>query len=153
MKAESVKICNSGLFYFIFVFSIQLTINILYNLLPMTRFKRRTSGVEHNRFTNWATTSALRYVISFLKVKYEFCRLRIRKSFFKWAIPGLFSFSFVFSIQLTVGKQLNVWYKSLPMTGFEPRTYGVRSDCSTNWATTIIRKSFNLNFVPFCRPH
>ena len=30
------------------------------------------------------------------------------------------------------------WYflKSLPMTGFEPRTSGIGSDWSTNWATT-----------------
>ena len=27
-------------------------------------------------------------------------------------------------------------YKSLPMTGLELRTYGVRRDCSTNWDTT-----------------
>ena len=46
----------------------------------------------------------------------------------KWAIPGLFFFIFVFSIQLTV----NVRYKFLPMTGFEPRTSGIGSDCSTN---------------------
>ena len=52
--------------------------------------------------------------------------------FFKWAIPGLFFFIFVFSIQLTV----NVRYKFLPMTGFEPRTSGIGSDRSTNWATT-----------------
>ena len=32
-----------------------------------------------------------------------------------WAIPGLFFFIFVFSIQLTV----NVQYKCLPVTGFE----------------------------------
>ena len=52
-------------------------------------------------------------------------------SFFfkKWAIPGLFFFIFVFSIQLTV----SVLYKSLPMTGFELRTYGVGSNRSTNW--------------------
>ena len=35
-------------------------------------------------------------------------------------------------------QQINIWYKSLPMTGFEPRTSGVGSDCSTNWATTIV---------------
>ena len=52
--------------------------------------------------------------------------------FKKWAIPGLFFFIFVFSIQLTV----NVEYKFLPMTGFEPQTSGIGSDRSTNWATT-----------------
>ena len=49
-------------------------------------------------------------------------------SFFKWAIPGLFFFIFVFSIQLTV----NVQYKFLLMTRFEPRTSGIGSYCSTN---------------------
>ena len=52
----------------------------------------------------------------------------------KWAIPGLFFClfsSFQYSCQYT-----NVPYKSLPMTGFKPRTSGVGSDRSTNWATT-----------------
>ena len=34
-------------------------------------------------------------------------------------------------------KQINVRYKSLPMTGFEPRISGIRSDCPTNWATPL----------------
>ena len=42
------------------------------------------------------------------------------------------SLIFVFSIQLTV----NVQYKFLPMTGFEPRSSEIGSDHSTNWATT-----------------
>ena len=52
--------------------------------------------------------------------------------FKKWAIPGLFFFIFVFSIQLTVN---NVQYKCLPMIGFEPLTSGFGNDRSTNWAT------------------
>ena len=48
-------------------------------------------------------------------------------------IPGLFFFIFVFSIQLTVNI---VQFKFLSMTGFEPRTSGIRSDRSTNCATT-----------------
>ena len=32
-----------------------------------------------------------------------------------------------------------VQYKILPMNGFEPRTSGVGSNCSTNWATTTAR--------------
>ena len=32
-------------------------------------------------------------------------------------------------------KQINVRYKSVPMTGFEPWTSGIVSDRSTNWAT------------------
>ena len=53
--------------------------------------------------------------------------------FKKWAISGLFFFIFVFSIQLTV----NVQYKCLAIAGFEPRTSGIGSDCSTNWATPL----------------
>ena len=48
--------------------------------------------------------------------------------FKKWAIPGLFFFIFVFSKQLTE----NVQYKISPMTGFELRTSGIGSNCSTN---------------------
>ena len=48
--------------------------------------------------------------------------------FFKWAIPGLFFFIYVFSIQLTE----NVQYKFLPMTGFQLRTSGIGSNHSTN---------------------
>ena len=32
----------------------------------------------------------------------------------------------------------------LPMTGFEPRTSGNGSDCSTNWATPLPKVLFNL---------
>ena len=48
------------------------------------------------------------------------------------AISVLFFYIFVFSIQLTV----NVQYKMLPMTGFKQWTFGIRSDCSTNYVTT-----------------
>ena len=51
--------------------------------------------------------------------------------------PATFSFSFVFSIQLTVYK---VQYKSLPMTEFEPLTSGIGSNRCTNWATTTALK-------------
>ena len=60
------------------------------------------------------------------------------------AIPGLFFFISVFSIQFTIGKQLNDRYKSLPMIGYEPRTSVIESDRSTNWATTIA--SFFVSF-------
>ena len=49
-------------------------------------------------------------------------------------IPASFFLFFVFSIQLTV----NVQYKILPMTGFEPRISGIESDRSINWATTTV---------------
>ena len=44
-----------GLFFFIFVFSVQLRIKSL----PMTGFNSQTSGVGSNRSNNWATTTAL----------------------------------------------------------------------------------------------
>ena len=47
---------------------------------------------------------------------------------FKWAIPGLFFFIFVFSIQFKV----NVQYIFLLMTGFELWVSGFGSDRSTN---------------------
>ena len=58
----------------------------------------------------------------------EWSSTQVEHLIFKWAIPGLFFFIFVFSIQLTV----NVQYKILPMTGFEPQTTGIGSNCSTN---------------------
>ena len=50
----------------------------------------------------------------------------------------LFLYFRLFNTQLTVA---NVQYinKFLPMTGFEPQTFCIRSDCSTNWATTTAR--------------
>ena len=56
------------------------------------------------------------------------CKIYALPFFKKWAIPGLFFFIFVFSIQLTV----NVQYKLLPMTRFKPQTSGIGSDISTN---------------------
>ena len=52
----------------------------------------------------------------------------------KWAIPDLFFFIFVFSIQLKV----NVQSKLLPMTGFELQNSEIGGYRSTNWATTTI---------------
>ena len=56
-------------------------------------------------------------------------------SFFKkWAIRGLFFlFSLFLSFQYTVdSKQMFNINKFLPMTGFEPRTSDIGSNCSTN---------------------
>ena len=61
-----------------------------------------------------------------------FCCFSVVLNFLQWAIPGLFFSILVFSIQLTV----NVECTFLPMTGYEPRTFGIGSDCSTNRATT-----------------
>ena len=55
---------------------------------------------------------------------------------FKWAIPGFFFFIFVFSIQLTVNKCSK---QIFPMTWFEPRTSGVETNCSTNWARITVQ--------------
>ena len=50
----------AGLFFLIFVCSLQLTVkNVLYISLPMTRFEPWTSGVGSDSSTNWATTTAL----------------------------------------------------------------------------------------------
>ena len=51
-------------------------------------------------------------------------------------MPGLF-FSLFSSFQYTVDRiQMFKINKFLPMTGFEPRTSGIGSNRSTNWATT-----------------
>ena len=43
--------------------------------------------------------------------------------------------------------QVNVRYKSLPMTGFEPRTSSLGSDRSCNWVTTTAQHEL-FTFVP-----
>ena len=59
-----------------------------------------------------------------------FCPL---DNFFKnGPFSASFSLFFVFSMQLAV----NVQYKFLPMSGFKLWTSGIKSDRSTNWATT-----------------
>ena len=50
----------------------------------------------------------------------------------KWAIPGLFYFNSSFQYTVDSNQMFNNF---LPMTGFEPRTSGIGSDRSTNWAT------------------
>ena len=57
---------SHGLFFFIFIFSIQLTISVQYKFLPVTWFEPRTSGIGSDRSTNWATTTAIiLYVMNF----------------------------------------------------------------------------------------
>ena len=51
---------------FIFVFSIQLTVNIQYIFLPMTGFERQTSGIGSDHSTNWATTTALQQLFTLI---------------------------------------------------------------------------------------
>ena len=45
--------------FFIFVFSIQLILNVQYKFLPMTGFELRTSAVRGECSTTWATTTTL----------------------------------------------------------------------------------------------
>ena len=49
----------TGLFFFIFVFSIKLTVYVQYKFLPMTGFQPWTSGIGSDRSTNCDTTTAL----------------------------------------------------------------------------------------------
>ena len=82
----------------------------------MTGFEPRISDVGSNRSANWATTTAqfsTSFMSLFLYLYPSILQLKIPFSshflngifcsiFFNWAIPGLFFFIFVFSIQLTV---------------------------------------------------
>ena len=58
IQAHFFKWAVPGFFFFIFVFSIQLTINVQYKFFLMTGFEPRTSGIGSDRFTDWATTTA-----------------------------------------------------------------------------------------------
>ena len=51
------KWANPGHFFFIFVFSIQLTVSVQCKFLPMTGFDLQTYGVGSARSTNWASTT------------------------------------------------------------------------------------------------
>ena len=86
----------------------------------MTGFEPGSSGVKSNHHTaDCATTAAL--VV-------QNCFFLIR--------PFPASFSLFSSFQYTVDSiQMFNINKFLPMTGFEPRTSGIGSDRSTNWAT------------------
>ena len=59
-------------------------------------------------------------------------RQEVLAYFFKWAIPGLFFFIFVFSIVASKYVQCKI----LPMTILELRTSSFGSDHTANWATT-----------------
>ena len=68
---------------------------------------------------------------AFINLKYGITS----RTFLKMGHPGLFSI--YFRLFNTVdSKQINVRYKSLPMTGFVWQTSGVQSNRCTNWATT-----------------
>ena len=60
----------------------------------------------------------------------------------KWAMPGLFLL-YLHVFNKADGESMN---DISPMAGFEPRTSGAWSDCSTNWATTTALLLY------FCQP-
>ena len=95
-----------------------------------------THKIENFVAKIWATISKIglifRQTTGHTAYKHKKWRGNYNQNYFKWAISGLFFFIFVFSIQLRV----NVQFKFLLMTGFEPQTSGFGNDCSTNWATT-----------------
>ena len=49
-------------------------------------------------------------------------------------------------------KQINVRFKSLLVYGFEPRTSGIRSDRTTNWATTTAHLLLPIGLIYLGRP-
>ena len=66
------------------------------------------------------------------------CHKKLNKSI-KYFFNGQ---SDLFSLFLTFqfsSQETNVLHKSLPMTGFKPRTSGVKSNHSINWATTTVQ--------------
>ena len=64
-------------------------------------------------------------------------------NFFKnWPFTASFFFIFVFSMQLTVNNVQDKFCR------FEPKTSGVGSDLSTNWATTTAQCAINLILKP-----
>ena len=67
-----IKWAIFGLFFFIFVFSIQLTLNVQYRFLPIHGFVLQTSGIRRDRFTNWATTTAI-WLVDFSLPVILFC--------------------------------------------------------------------------------
>ena len=59
------KIVFPGIFFFIFIFSLQLTVNVQNKFLLMTGFEPLTSGIGSDHSTNWATTTAHTCVFKF----------------------------------------------------------------------------------------
>ena len=58
MPIELFEWANPGLFFSIYVFSMQLTLNVQYKFLTMTGFEQKTSRSRSDRSNNWATTTA-----------------------------------------------------------------------------------------------
>ena len=75
-------------------------------------------------------------------------RWRYKVFFFKKIVPFLASFSLFSSFQYTDDSiQMFNINKFLPMTWFEPRTSGIGSDHSTNWATTNSQRATVFNDI------
>ena len=74
--------------------------------------------------------------------------LRIDR-FKKSALSGRPLFS-LFCLLNSVENTVRRWWITLPVTGFEPQISGVRSDRSTNCATSIARgwPNFRINYSP-----
>ena len=134
-------------------------------IYKMTKIELKCSNKHIVNFSLWAvvvsllafnsnshSSNLLKFKVLFNKIVWNFLDFKKTKTFwykdwkwplkrnidfwsfrvFKCAILGHFSFIFVFST--AIGKCVN--YKILPMTGFKPQTYGIRSD---HWATTVWR--------------
>ena len=57
-----------------------------------------------------------------------------QQMFLNRAIHELFFLYFQYSLTVK-----NVLHNNSPMTGLKPRTFGVRRNCTANWATTITK--------------
>ena len=72
--------------------------------------------------------------------------LEVKKYFFKWAIPGLFSLFLPF-LKTVYSECVQ---KELLMTGFEPWSSGIESDCAVNCNTTTsqVKKCYYIKIMP-----
>ena len=94
------------------------------SLLARKKFKKSLAKVYSSARRHFCSVleqswNADKYMKSFQKN----CHFHVEhfgKYFFKWAISGLFFLIFVFFNRVVDSKQINVWFKSLPMTGCEP---------------------------------
>ena len=83
-------------------------------------------NILHSTLSVTANIPGLFFSFQLLAVNILCQLLQISFFYKKWSITGHFFSYFVF---LIVNCKY-VHYKTLPMTGFEPRTYGIRRDCS-----------------------
>ena len=105
---------NLWLFFFIFVLSLQLTDDKKCSWLDMNP---RISVIGSNCST------------------YQLCQNTLLRVFLNRPLQAPFIYFRLFN---TADSKQMYYIKVPPMTGFEPLTSGIRSDHSTNWATTTI---------------